>query len=221
MSEDTPNTTGQAAAHPSAVHEQARLLRPKQATALEAIAAGASSRQGFAHAEAAATGARHIEQRGRHTAQPVSQQSAQHCPERYYAGPKGNMRQYDQSALAKDSPCGQSRPAVQHRAPQLPLPTAYSRLSIAGDTMADARRQTDQGIAPAAAAAAASAQAWAAAHRSGSGPGAGAWAGAADQDVDAAKLKSQADQHTLQVQPLSVEVGLVSDKGCRTGRHSA
>jgi hypothetical protein len=121
-------------------------------------------------------------------------------------------------------------PAAQQQHPlsQLSLPTAYSRLSIAGDAVADAQRQTDQ--APAAGAAAAGVPggpaglqeypqvpAWAMqralAARSMGGGGnqhPASWAAAAaatavGMEVDAEKPRAQADQH-VQGQDLSIEV---------------
>jgi hypothetical protein len=120
-----------------------------------------------------------------------------------------------------------SAPAAQQQHPmsQLSLPTAYSRLSIAGDAVADAQRQTDQ--APAAAAAPGGpaglqeypqVAAWAlqravAVRSMGAGGSqhpanwAAAAAAAAGMEIDAAKPRAQADQH-VQGQDLCVEVGI-------------
>jgi hypothetical protein len=114
-------------------------------------------------------------------------------------------------------------PAQQRQhAMHLPLSAAYSRLSVAGDTVADAQRQTDQSLGPAAAAAGgtpgghhiqqqqAAAAAWAM-QRGGAAGQHSCWpaAGPAGHEVDAAKLRAQADQH-MQAPALSVEVGVAT-----------
>lgn len=136
-------------------------------------------------------------------------QHAHHAAGGWCAGP---MLRSQLSSAAVHSATGVSNrhgsPAhtSQHAHPSAQqLPAAYSRLSIAGDTVADAQRQTDQCMAPPVAAGAAEAQHAAAWPMQRAGAGQGSWAGAAGQDVDAAKLKAQADQH-MQGQALSVEV---------------
>jgi hypothetical protein len=143
-----------------------------------------------------------------HTMQQVQQ--AQHAAGMWCAGP---MMRPQMPETAQQGPAGMhGSPAHagqhMHSSAQLQLPAAYSRLSIAGDTVADAQRQNDQCLAPAAAAGGShQATAWAMMQRAAAGQHAaqGPWPGAGP-DVDAAKLRAQADQR-MQGQALSVEVG--------------
>lgn len=161
---------------------------------------------------------------------PVQQQQHKFPAQQYAAasslwGPAGpgTMRPHlPQAAGLRGGTAGLSDrhacPAQHQHAMHLPLPAAYSRLSVAGDTVADAQRQTDQGLDPAAAAAAAggtpgnhhqqqaAAAAWA--MQRGAAGQHSCWppAGPAGHEVDATKLRAQADQH-MQTPALSVEVG--------------
>lgn len=147
-----------------------------------------------------------------HTMQQVQQ--AQHAAGMWCAGP---MMRPQMSEAAQRGPAGMHGSpahAGQHLHPsaQLQLPAAYSRLSIAGDTVADAQRQNDQCVAPAAAAAAPGshqAAAWAM-QRAATGQGPWPPGASAGPDIDAAKLRAQADQR-MQGQPLSVEVSVCMD----------
>lgn len=166
---------------------------------------------------------------------PVQQQQQHKFPAQQYAaagslwppaGPGMTQPHLPQAAGLRGGTAGlsdrhASSPAQRQHAMHLPLPAAYSRLSVAGDTVADAQRQTDQGLGPSGAAAggtpgghqqqqqqqqAAATAAWA--MQRGAAGQHSCWppAGPAGHEVDAAKLRAQADQH-IQAPALSVEVG--------------
>lgn len=149
-----------------------------------------------------------------HTMQQVQQ--AQQATGTSCAGPIMCPQMSEPAQRGPAGMHGSSAHAAQHMhgSAQLQLPAACSRLSIAGDTMADAQRQTDQCLAPAATAAATGgpgshqAAAWAVQRAAaGQHAGQGPWPPGAGPDVDAAKLRAQADQR-MQGQPLSVEVSI-------------
>lgn len=207
MSEDTP-TPGKDAGQSSALHEQKQcqqLRQQQQQQAVPAVAA-APMQQHDQHRLAPATHPRHA---GQHNL-PQMQSSARGCDRPVTGlmlGPYGPAPAATRSAAAAGTAAASRRSTLgisaQPAAGQLALPSAYSRLSIAGDNMADAQRQHDQRAGPAAAGAAVAA--WAG-HRGNN---------AVRPDVDVAKLRAQVDQH-LQVQPLSVEVGTGKQHhGCR------
>jgi len=197
MSEDTPTLAKDAGQQSSALHEQKQPQQLRQQQQAVPAVAAAPTQQHDQHRLAPAAPPRHA---GQHNL-PQMQSSVRGCDRPgagLMFGSYGPAAAATRSAAAGGTAATSRRSTLgvsaQPAAGQLALPSAYSRLSIAGDTMADAQRQHDQRAGPAAAGAAVA-----------------AWAGhrgnhAVRPDVDVAKLRAQVDQH-LQVQPLSVEVG--------------